>query len=143
MPSSLTVLAMQSNMPLNLRRPLATMAKLLSWVCSNSFALSIGATIVCTTPPIKAPATRSRWKFFTPQFNAFSCPSFNLFPSESSSSALILRFPATASASQKLCSKRNTPINIICFLSQKTQLGFYFTFEASLSVCGIASILWQ
>ena len=106
---------MQSNMPLNLRRPLATMAKLLSWVCSNSFALSIGATIVCTTPPIKAPATRSRWKFFTPQFNAFSCPSFNLFPSESSSSALILRFLATSSASHKLCSKGNTPINFICF----------------------------
>ena len=83
MPSSLTVRAMQSNMPLNLRRPLATIAKLLSWVCNNSFALSIGATIVCTTPPITAPAIRSRWKLFNPLFNL-------LLSGSSSSAALIL-----------------------------------------------------
>ena len=64
MPSSRTVRTMQSNMPLNLLRPVPpTMAKLLSWVCNKSLALSIGATIVCTTPPITAPAIRSRWKF--------------------------------------------------------------------------------
>lgn len=62
MPSSLTVRTIQSHMPLNLRRPPETIATLLSWVWSRSLALSIGATIVWTTPPITAPAIRSFWK---------------------------------------------------------------------------------
>jgi hypothetical protein len=40
------------------------MAMLLSWVWRSNFVLSMGATIVCATPPIKPPAIKSREKFF-------------------------------------------------------------------------------
>jgi hypothetical protein len=72
MPSSWTVRAIKSTMPLNLLRPPPpTMAKLLSWVCNKSFARSIGATIVCTTLPITAPAIRSRWKFVNQSYDLY------------------------------------------------------------------------
>ncbi|KAI3806667.1 hypothetical protein L1987_22580 [Smallanthus sonchifolius] len=78
---------MQSIIPLNLQYFPPTMAILLSWVCDNTFVLSIGATTVCTIPPIIAPAIRSLWKFV----NQYDCISdFSaLLPSSPSSSATI------------------------------------------------------
>ena len=85
-PSSLTVRAKQSIIPRKrsflVRPPRPTIAALLSCVWRRSFALSMGATTVWTTPPITAPARRSLWKL---PIHSFALP-------------LLLQIPASFSA---------------------------------------------
>ena len=112
MPSSRTVRAIKSTMPLNLLRPPPpTMAKLLSWVCKKSFARSIGATIVCTTPPIIAPAIRSWWKFVNQSYGLYDDAEDDddkddrtalFFSGSSSSSLLLLSNPSNPNSKKSL-----------------------------------------
>jgi hypothetical protein len=99
-PSSRTVRATQSAKPRNLRA-LPSSAALPSWVCSSSLTRSIGATTVCTAPPINAPATRSRSNSHTRPAAAASprpsrrrrCPMDSSTPARAASSLIRLPSP--------------------------------------------------